>query len=68
MTALSDVVDKVKGFDVGGVDYITKPFEHADVLARLNVHLTIRRLQRELEEKNELLEEKKYTTARIECQ
>ncbi|PIE36508.1 hybrid sensor histidine kinase/response regulator [candidate division KSB3 bacterium] len=58
MTALSEVIDKVEGFESGGVDYITKPFEHEDVLARLNVHLTIRRLQRELEEKNTLLEHK----------
>ncbi len=58
MTALSDVVNKVKGFDVGGVDYITKPFEHEEVLARVNMHLTIRTLQQELEEKNTLLEEK----------
>ena len=52
MTALSETVDKVKGFDVGGVDYITKPFQHEEVLARVNAHLTIRKLQQELQQKN----------------
>jgi DNA-binding response OmpR family regulator len=33
MTALSDTMDKVRGFSVGGVDYITKPFQHEEVLA-----------------------------------
>lgn len=59
MTALSDTVDKIRGFSVGGVDYITKPFQHEEVLARVNAHLTIRNLQQELQKKNEDLE--KYT-------
>jgi PleD family two-component response regulator len=46
MTALSDVDSKVKGFRVGGVDYITKPFQQEEVLARLTTHLTIRNLQK----------------------
>ncbi len=57
MTALSDTVDKVKGFDVGGVDYITKPLQVEEVLARVDTHLSLRRLQRNLEEKNAQLEE-----------
>ena len=52
MTALSEVVDKVKGFDVGGVDYITKPLQHEEVIARLNTHLTLRDQQRQLETVN----------------
>jgi DNA-binding response OmpR family regulator len=50
MTALPDVVDKVKGFEAGAVDYITKPFQQEEVLARIKAQLTIRTLQRELNE------------------
>lgn len=57
MTVLSDTRDKLKGFEVGGVDYITKPFEHKEVLARVKAHLTIRNLQQELREKNVALEQ-----------
>ena len=56
MTALSDTVDKVKGFEAGAVDYITKPIQHEEVLARITTHLTLRNLQRRLEEGNALLE------------
>ena len=58
MTALSATADKVKGFDVGGVDYITKPFQYEEVIARVNAHLTIRRQQQQLQEQTALLEEK----------
>jgi two-component system, sensor histidine kinase and response regulator len=58
MTALSEAVDKVTGFEAGGVDYITKPFQHEDVLARVKTHLTIRSLQQQLQDQNTLLEEK----------
>ncbi|MCU0545906.1 MAG: hybrid sensor histidine kinase/response regulator [Oscillatoriaceae cyanobacterium Prado104] len=52
MSALSDTLDKVKGFQTGAVDYITKPFQHEEVLSRIETHLTIRNLQKKLEEKN----------------
>ena len=52
MTALNETADKVKAFAAGGVDYITKPIEHEEALARVRTHLTLRRLRRELE--NEL--------------
>ncbi|MEZ2236728.1 response regulator [Microcoleus sp.] len=55
MSALSDTLDKVKGFQTGAVDYITKPFQHEEVLSRIETHLTIRSLQKKLEEKNEEL-------------
>jgi two-component system sensor histidine kinase/response regulator len=58
MTALSATADKVKGFEVGGVDYITKPFQYEEVMARVNAHLTIRRQQQQLQEQTALLEEK----------
>lgn len=56
MTALSDVNDKVKGFEIGGVDYITKPFQHKEVVARVNTHLMLRQLQQQLKEQNISLE------------
>ncbi|GAK55026.1 response regulator receiver sensor signal transduction histidine kinase [Candidatus Vecturithrix granuli] len=52
MTALAETISKVRGFQVGGVDYITKPVDVAEVLVRVDTHLTIRRLQKQLEEKN----------------
>jgi transcriptional regulator with GAF, ATPase, and Fis domain len=57
MTALSDVQDKVRAFAVGGVDYVTKPFQHEEVLARVRTHLGIQRLQRQLSERNARLQE-----------
>jgi len=49
MTALNETADKMKAFSVGGVDYITKPIEHEEALARVRTHLALRRLQRELQ-------------------
>jgi len=48
-TALSDIDDKVRGFEVGAVDYVTKPFNGREVLARVATHLTIRNLQKKLQ-------------------
>lgn len=55
ISALDETIDKVKAFSMGGVDYITKPFKSDEVLARVRTHLTLRRLQRNLEKKNEQL-------------
>jgi two-component system, NtrC family, sensor kinase len=52
-SALSDTVDKVKGLQLGAVDYITKPFQQDEVLARVNVHLKLYHLSRELERRVE---------------
>lgn len=49
ISALDDVLDKVQAFSVGGVDYITKPFQVEEVLARVETHLTISILQKQLE-------------------
>ncbi len=55
MTALSDTVDKVKGLSLGAVDYITKPFQTEEVLARVNIHLKIHFLNEQLaQQKNDL--------------
>ena len=56
MTALADTVDKVRGLSIGAVDYITKPFQTEEVLARVNVHLKLRYLSKKLENQNQELE------------
>ena len=58
MTTLSDTTDKMRGFEVGAVDYVIKPFQHEEVLARVTTHLTVRRLQMELQEANARLEQR----------
>lgn len=58
ISALDDTRDKIKAFSAGGVDYITKPFQEAEVLARVETHLALQKLRKELEEKNARLEEK----------
>ncbi len=50
MTGLTDPKQKVTGFDAGGVDYITKPFQIEEVLARINTHLALRKANRELQD------------------
>jgi PAS domain S-box-containing protein len=50
ISALDETPEKVKGFEVGGVDYITKPFEAAEVLARVKTHLGLRQLQEHMGE------------------
>ncbi|OUD11716.1 sensor histidine kinase [Thioflexithrix psekupsensis] len=57
MTALNDTVDKIKGFELGAVDYITKPFHPEEVLMRINTHLTLQKLQRVLLQKNRQLQQ-----------
>ncbi|MBD3410511.1 MAG: response regulator [Ignavibacteriales bacterium] len=57
MTALAETVDKLKGFELGAVDYITKPFYSEEVGARVDTHITLRRLRQELERHNVELEE-----------
>ncbi|MEA5624385.1 response regulator [Nostoc sp. UHCC 0251] len=56
MTALSETVDKVKGFELGAVDYLTKPLQHQEVLARIQLHLKLRSLTKTLQEQNLRLE------------
>ncbi len=56
LSALDDPQDKVRAFEVGGVDYITKPFERDEVIVRIQHQLTIQALQQQLQEKNQSLE------------
>lgn len=55
VSALEEVENKVKAFTAGGVDYITKPFQAKEVLARVATHLALRALQKQLEEASEEL-------------
>lgn len=56
MTSLTSSEDKVKGFEVGAVDYVTKPLHQEEVLARITTHLRLRDLAQSLQEKNRQLE------------
>lgn len=58
MTALAETEHKVRGFEAGAVDYITKPFQREEVLARVGVHLRIRELTTRLQEAKETLEKR----------
>ena len=58
MTALSDLSDKVKGFEAGGVDYITKPIQREELLARVGTHLKLRITQKALQDANANLEQR----------
>ena len=46
ISALSETIDKVKAFRVGGVDYVTKPFQFEEVYARIQTHLQLHRLEK----------------------
>ncbi len=58
ISALDETRDKVKAFTIGGVDFVTKPFQIEEVLARVQTHLTIRNLQRQLQQANAGLEKR----------
>lgn len=58
MTALSDSLDKVKGLNLGAVDYITKPFQQEEVVARVKMQLRLYQMHRQLEANNEQLEQR----------
>jgi CheY-like chemotaxis protein len=57
LSALDDTQSKVKGFEVGGVDYVTKPFQREEVIARVQTQLKISTLTKNLEAQNKVLEE-----------
>ncbi|BAY63956.1 response regulator receiver sensor signal transduction histidine kinase [Calothrix brevissima NIES-22] len=57
MTALADTVDKVKGLSLGAVDYITKPFQQAEALARIQIHLKLQNISVALEKQNARLQQ-----------
>jgi len=53
MTALAETEDKVKGFEVGAVDYITKPFRVSEVIARVKLHLSLSTMTKQLQLENQ---------------
>ncbi len=55
MTALEDTDAKIIGFEAGGIDYVTKPFQIAEVIARIGTHLALRTTQQQLARRNEQL-------------
>jgi PleD family two-component response regulator len=57
ISALSEPIEKVKAFEAGGVDYITKPFHAEEVLSRVKTHLSLRSMHKELLRKNAELQE-----------
>jgi diguanylate cyclase (GGDEF)-like protein/PAS domain S-box-containing protein len=61
LTAMSDVADKIRGFKVGGSDFLVKPYEPSELIARVSTQISLRRAQHELACKNqELKEEIRY--------
>lgn len=57
LSVLNEALDKVKAFAVGGIDYITKPFQIEEVVARIEHQLTIQNLQKQLKEQNQQLQQ-----------
>ena len=66
ISALDETRDKVRGFEAGAVDFITKPFQAEEVLARVETHLSLRRLHQQLERQNAQLE--KESAERLEAE
>ncbi|GAB4529182.1 MAG: hypothetical protein Tsb0014_10960 [Pleurocapsa sp.] len=68
LTALSETSNKIKGFEVGGVDYITKPIEQREVLARIQTHLSIQKMRQSLLNQNQKLQAEIQHRIKIESQ
>ena len=64
ISALEEVAEKLKGFEAGGVDFVTKPFEPAEVLARVSTQVKLFRIQRELKDRNAELQRRNEQLAR----
>ncbi|NJM65532.1 MAG: SpoIIE family protein phosphatase [Acaryochloris sp. RU_4_1] len=67
ISALDEIMDKLKGFNVGAVDYITKPFQLVEVQARVKTHISLQQLQKELQHKNQLLEEERLRAGQVQA-
>ena len=66
LTALSETNHKVQGFEVGGIDYITKPIEQQEVIARIKTHLALKVAQRNLTSQNQELEKEVEQRQQVE--
>jgi serine phosphatase RsbU (regulator of sigma subunit) len=67
ISALDATQDKVSAFAAGGVDYVTKPFQNEEVLARVETHLVLRRLQTQLQDANEKMERELALAGRVQA-
>jgi len=65
-TARTELLDKLKGFELGAADYITKPFDHEEALARINTHLKLHQLQQQHARQNDLLQQEIKQRQQIE--
>ena len=70
MTGLTDIADKIKGFELGGVDYVTKPINKEEVIARIKTHLTLKHMRSHLQVQNKQLSQeieiRQQTEAKLE--
>ncbi len=66
ISALHETADKIRAFSIGGVDYVTKPFQEEEVLARVSTHLSLRKAQQRIEVQNRHLQEEIAERQRIE--
>jgi DNA-binding response OmpR family regulator len=67
MTGLTATESKVTGFEVGSVDYVTKPIEIGEILARIRTHMTLRTMQKELQTQNQRLQQEVTERKRAEA-
>jgi len=67
ISALDEIQGKVQAFAVGGVDYITKPFQFEEVLARVETHLALRRLQEQLRDANRILQRELALAGKVQA-
>jgi sigma-B regulation protein RsbU (phosphoserine phosphatase) len=67
ISALDEVHEKMKAFAIGGLDYITKPFQLEEVVARVETHLSLRRLQRSLQEANQRMQRELVLAAQVQA-
>jgi len=65
LSALSETDDKIQAFKYGGVDYITKPFQKEETLARIRTHLKIRMLQKQLNDRIDILKDREVELSRL---
>ena len=66
LSALDETADKVRGLQLGAVDYVAKPFQPEEVIARVNTHLTIHRLGREVQQQRDELEHELQVVSQLQ--
>lgn len=67
ISSLNDIEDKMTAFSAGGVDYITKPFQIEEVIARVKTHLTLRKLQQNLQDANQRMQQELQLAALVQA-